>query len=327
MDFKTYFGRLGADQNWIGAYLDFVTSAKSPAGRSHRHHILPRAMFPEFESFRDHSWNLKRLTPSDHFVAHYYLYRALPKHPVAYLSFLKMASVERLNILVQSNYDEALVRDMSLEYERIRSGAVSVEGWMHIYKGKLHTVVSAEELDTKLIDGWTQVAPPRQWVHKGEESYRVPVEEVQSSLERGFCLGRPTYHSSEFKMKVGERSKAHHQLEKGKPNAYSYLPHRDRHHRAGGCPKEVADKISETLDGRKLSKEHAAKVRVAAEGKHWKWSDEARKRLSEQRQGAGNNRFGKPGYWAGKTRPESTRQRMRASHKARKASNTDNLGI
>ncbi len=321
MDFKTHFGQLGADQNWTGAYLDFVASAKSPAGRSHRHHILPRAMFPEFESFKNYSWNLKRLTPSDHFVAHYYLYRALPKHPVAYLSFLKMASVERLNVLVQSNYDEALVRDMSLEYERIRSGAASVEGWMHIYKGKLHTVVSAEELGARLAEGWTQVAPPRQWVHKGEESYRILVKEIQLYLDQGFCLGRPACHSSEFKTKVGERSKTHHRVEKGKPDAYSYLSRGDQHHRASGCPSEVANKISKTLEGRTLSEEHAAKVRVAAKGKTWKWSVEARRKRSESMKGK------KPAMSFTGHHSGETRQQMSASHKARNASKMGNLGI
>jgi hypothetical protein len=321
MDFKTHFGALGADQNWIRQYLDFVAFAKSPEGRSHRHHILPRSMFPEFESFKDHSWNCKRLTPSDHFVAHYYLYRALPKHPVAYLSFLKMASVERLNALAQRNYEGLLVREMSLEYERIRSGAASLDGWLHIYKGKSHTVVSAAELEVRLADGWTQTAPRRQWVHRGEESYRVAVGEVQSYLDRGFTLGRAQFHTNESRKITSSKSVLQHERERVQPNAYSYLPRGNQHHRKNGCPEEVAAKIGKTLAGRKLAPEHAAKVRVAAKDKHWKWSPEARKRLSEQRKGTGNNRFGKQGYWAGKIRPESTRRKMSASHKTRIASN------
>jgi len=321
MDFKTHFGKLGADQNWIGVYLDFVASAKSPVGRSHRHHILPRAMFPEFESFKDHSWNCKRLTPSDHFVAHYYLYRALPQHPVAYLSFLKMASVERLSILIQNNYDESLVREMSLAYERIRSGSASIEGWFHVYKGKLHTVISAEELDSRLAVGWIQTAPHRQWVRKGQECHRVPIEEVQSYLDQGFVLGKPPCHTNEFKTAVGKRTKEWHKTEQGKPDAYSYLPHGDQHHRKGGCPKEVADRISKTLDGRKLSEEHAAKVRVAAKGKHWKWSVEARRARSESMKGK------RPAMSFTGHHTETTRQMMSASHKARNASETGNFSI
>lgn len=319
MDFKTHLTSLGADQNWIGVYLGFVSSAKSPTGRSHRHHILPRAMFPEFESFEEHSWNCKRLTPSDHFVAHYYLYRALPDHPVAYLSFLKMASVAQLSILIQQNYDEVLVREMSLEYERIRSGAASLDGWLHVYKGGQHTVVSAENLSSKLVEGWTQTAPPRQWVHKGEESYRVPIEKVPSYLERNFALGRAQFHTEESRKNIGLKSLLHHEAENAKGDeAYSYLPHGDQHHRRIlGCSPEIAAKISKTLEGRTLSENRAAEVRVAAKGKTWKWSPEARKRLSEQRRGAGNNRFGKVGYWAGKTRSETTRQKMSKSHKAR----------
>jgi len=206
---------------------------------------------------------------------------------------------------------------MSLEYERIRSGAVSIDGWVHIYQSKQHTVVSIEELDSRLAEGWTQTAPPRQWVHEGEESYRVPVGDVQSYLDQGYVLGRAQFHTKESRKVTSSKSVLQHERERTKPDAYSYLPRGDQHHRNGGCPEEVAAKISETLDGRKLSEEHAAKVRVAAKGKTWKWSPEARKRLSEQRQGAGNNRFGKRGYWAGRTRPLETRKKMSESHMAR----------
>ncbi len=320
MDFITHFTLLDADQSWIQKYLDFVTLAQSPVGRSHRHHILPRSMFPKFASFKVFPSNCKRLTPSDHFIAHYYLYRALPKHPVAYLSFLKMASVERLSVLAENNYNEALVREISLEYERIRSGAVTLDGWAHVYNGKLHTVCPSNFLDKMFAEGWTQQAPPRQWVHKGEESYRIPVEKVPGYLEQGFNLGRPVFHTTGGRKLISKKATANHQLEAVKDDAYSYLPRGDQHHRRIlGCPDEVADKISKTLTDRTLAPEHAAKVRVAAEGKHWAWSHEARVRKSESMQGAGNNRFGKEGYWKNKTRPISTRQKMSNSHKKRQS--------
>lgn len=318
----THLVSLGADQFWVGRYLDFVASAVSPAAnaRSHRHHILPRAMFLEFESFKDNPWNCKRFTPSDHFVAHYYLYRALPKHPVAYLAFLKMASVTRLNALVQSNYDEALVRDMSLEYERIRSGAVSLDGWLHIYNGKLHTVCPDQYLGKMLAEGWTQQAPPRQWVHKNEESYRVPVEEVSKYLEQGFVLGRSVFHTVEGRQRVSDKTTARHERERQKSDAYASMPRGDQHHRRIlGCPPDVAAKINKTLTGVPKPPDHPIHHGIA-KGKHWKWSEEARKARSESMKGVTpTNGL----TMKGKSHSEKTKDLMSEAHKEFYASNPD----
>lgn len=37
------------------------------------HHILPRAVFPEFASLKLHKWNLVLLTPKEHFICHWLL--------------------------------------------------------------------------------------------------------------------------------------------------------------------------------------------------------------------------------------------------------------
>ena len=226
--------------------------------------------------------------PPGHFVAHYYLYRAMPTNPIAYLSFLKMASVERLSNLVQSGYDEALIRSMSLEYERIRSGAAALDGWLHIYKGKHHTVVPADFLAKMLAKGWTQDAPPRQWVHKDEESRRIPVDKVQEYLERGFALGRPAFHTPEGRNAVSKKTSVRHQREAAKgEEAYLNLPRGDQHRRRVlGCPPEVAEKISRTLAGRPPLASHPIGRGISiAKGKHWTWSEEARKRRSESMKG------------------------------------------
>jgi len=46
----------------------------------HKHHILPRAndMFPNYGSFKDHSWNKIKLTPREHYIAHLILCKAFP---------------------------------------------------------------------------------------------------------------------------------------------------------------------------------------------------------------------------------------------------------
>jgi hypothetical protein len=323
MDFMAHLAALGADQAWIGQYLDFLTSTIPPEGRSHRHHILPRALFPEFAKLKMYPMNCKRLTPSDHFVAHYYLYRALPKNPVAYLSFLKMASVTRLSALVQSGYDETLVREMSLEYERIRSGAASLDGWSHIYRGKLRTVCPEQFLEKMKADGWTQEAPPRQWVHKGKESCRIPVEKTQEYLEQGFVLGRPAFHTPESKKRISEKTSAQHQAEATKgEEAYSYMPHGEEHVWFGKERDErTKGKIRKTLTG--VSKPPSRPIHQGiAKGKHWSWSEEAKHARSESMKGK------KPTNgltMEGRTHSEETKELMSESHKEFYASNPDGV--
>ena len=323
MNFQTHMATLGADLAWVECYLKFVESAPSPVKRSHRHHILPRAMFPEFESFQAHSWNCKRLSPSDHFVAHYYLYRALPQHPAAYLSFLKMASAKGLSILAKNGYDESLVREMSLEYEHIRSGAVSLEGWAHVYKGDKHTVIPIKEIGHHLADGWTKEAPPRQWVFKGDESYRVLSEKVPGYLAEGFQLGRSNFHTKESKRMIGESSVRYHEQEVAKGNgAYSYLPRGDNHPRhISGCPPEVADKISKALTGVPKPPEHPIHQGIS-KGKHWSWPEEAKQSRSDSMKGiTPTNGL----TMAGKTHSENTKEQMSKSHEEFYANNLEGV--
>lgn len=44
-----------------------------------RHHICPKTMFPKYKCFIINPWNLAKLTPRQHFIAHIILWKAFPK--------------------------------------------------------------------------------------------------------------------------------------------------------------------------------------------------------------------------------------------------------
>jgi hypothetical protein len=64
-------------------YLKFINHRinRKLAEISHMHHILPKAkdMFPEFKDLKKHPWNGIKLTPREHFIAHWMLAKIFPK--------------------------------------------------------------------------------------------------------------------------------------------------------------------------------------------------------------------------------------------------------
>jgi hypothetical protein len=84
MKIREQLERFQHDPEWLRRYLRFIESAPPCMGQSHKHHILPKSIFPEFESFSKCPWNCKPLSHADHPIAHYHLFRALPAEPRVY---------------------------------------------------------------------------------------------------------------------------------------------------------------------------------------------------------------------------------------------------
>jgi len=70
-------------------YFAFLASLVPLGKGGHEHHILPQKEFPEF--MKDPN-NLIRLTPGDHFKAHYWLARCAPKHASFQITFFLMSN-------------------------------------------------------------------------------------------------------------------------------------------------------------------------------------------------------------------------------------------
>ena len=56
-------------------YKHIITSTADESQYTERHHILPKAIFPEYKS---ESWNIVKLSAKDHFLAHYLLFKMFP---------------------------------------------------------------------------------------------------------------------------------------------------------------------------------------------------------------------------------------------------------
>ena len=70
-----------SNNKYIKRYLSIIEKALSENRVLHKknhteytyyegHHILPKSLYPEYKSFKEHSWNKVLLTPKEHFICH-----------------------------------------------------------------------------------------------------------------------------------------------------------------------------------------------------------------------------------------------------------------
>ena len=65
--------------HYLKRYWKFICSIPSDQkGYTESHHICPKSkdLFPEYSSFRENPWNKVKLTPRQHFIAHWMLWKA-----------------------------------------------------------------------------------------------------------------------------------------------------------------------------------------------------------------------------------------------------------
>jgi hypothetical protein len=315
MNIKDALSLFDHDAYWLDQYISFLHESSTPGDLFDRHHILPQAIFPDFKSFRVHSWNRIDLCPADHLIAHYYLYRALPTIKEVRAAFILMVGL-RYTELIERDFDTEVVKDIAKAYEKARAEGVesSIKGWVRIYMTDTQcSVCPPDQVDAYIALRWKVGVPSRVWVMKGSEEHKVLASEVPVYLQQGFVLGR-NEHSEATKAAMSKSAIQHHQeLAKEGGNAYSFMPHGDQHHRRIlGCPPEVAEKIRKTMTGRTLSPEHAAKIGVANKGKHWQWSEEYRQKRSDYMKGKA---IPEGLTMKGRTHSEETRTLMSESHK------------
>lgn len=63
---------------YLEIYLSLVLNYITNSEYTESHHILPKSLFPQYKNDK---WNIVKLSAKDHFLAHYYLHKALPTEP------------------------------------------------------------------------------------------------------------------------------------------------------------------------------------------------------------------------------------------------------
>ena len=121
----------GIDGEYLRLYLE-VCGRNAATGYYERHHVLPKSIFPEYESFSRNPWNLVNLSWEDHCIAHYYFAMAvdgcdLRVSSSAWLSvhaMLELSSTQNRNV----SLDEIKRISGSLAHcrEKMRESAIHI---------------------------------------------------------------------------------------------------------------------------------------------------------------------------------------------------------
>ena len=127
------------NEHYLNRYVKFIEACKHTndysKGIYEEHHICPKAkdMFPEYSSFRKNPWNIVKLTPRQHFIAHWILSKAYPNifSNQAALSIIKK-DYENRHLIGRLNKGKATVVDalgnrfsVSVEDPRYLSGELN----------------------------------------------------------------------------------------------------------------------------------------------------------------------------------------------------------
>lgn len=91
------------------------------------HHILPKSLFPEFESFTVHNWNSSMLFHKDHYTVHYLLWKSIDSKEMTFALHMmnndKNGKLTNSDLTVMSNLEE---------YQQLGEEQAKYNGDIHI---------------------------------------------------------------------------------------------------------------------------------------------------------------------------------------------------
>lgn len=122
--------------HYLKRYIKFIEMCELADSKNYeRHHILPKGKnyFPEYKSFKDFPWNLKKLSFRQHYIAHKILAFALNK--TMWSALRKM----------QYKNNELIVKN-SRDFEMVKEKLKSYKGTSHHNYGRVHTDESKKKM-------------------------------------------------------------------------------------------------------------------------------------------------------------------------------------
>lgn len=165
MDIYSILASKPHNPHYLNRYIRFIEKCqqknKNSSAKTHRHHICPRAkdMFPEYESFSKNKWNIARLTPRQHFIAHIMLWKAYPSisSQLSAVWQMKHRNNEQINSRL---YESILLEYIRLSSSRLKN-TVSIYDEngtfrripMSDYDKNIHTTISANRVVAKTDNG------------------------------------------------------------------------------------------------------------------------------------------------------------------------------
>ena len=254
MNIYSILSSIPHNPHYLERYINFIEGCKQKnidiEGYVERHHICPKSLFPEYEKFSEHSWNGIHLTARQHFIAHWILWKALPKSNIffAFWSMCNGWNTKNKKQKISSKIYEKLKTDFSAQISIRHSGKNNP-----MY-GKKHSPETIQKLKEKhhRLSGKDHSCYGK---HHTEETRRKM--SVSQSGKNNGMYGK--HHTEEAKQKISTFR-------------LTYI-----------ISEETKKKMSESHTGKTLSEDHKQKIRNSNIGQ--KRSEESKQKMRDSRKG------------------------------------------
>ena len=148
--FKLLLDR-GADKRQLHRYLSFISNCaeNTPTGISEAHHILPKSMFPEFTSLKRFTWNKAILTPRQHFLAHWMLWKMFPNESSQSFAFWNMGNRNKFKLYSSRLYEALKAKHTEIVSSKLKGRKFSAESKAKMsrsHMGKVLTISHRENI-------------------------------------------------------------------------------------------------------------------------------------------------------------------------------------
>ena len=196
--------------SYIDRYNRFIDSLKNQSivGLSEKHHIVPKSM-----GGTDDKSNLIALTPRQHYIAHWMLWKAYSGKMAQAFHFMNIhPKYKKLNgRLYEKLRTEAIEyvrktnkgRKISKEERLLMSARAKQYYEKNPEKKKLARIqLLSIEIPKEAYEKQAKIISSLVWMNDGNRSYRIRPELVQENLNNGLSLGRlmTFIHDKEYKM-------------------------------------------------------------------------------------------------------------------------------
>lgn len=152
MNIYTILTSINHNKHYVSRYIKYITKYSNSNSNSseviEKHHILPKSLFPEYENLRKNSWNMAKLTPRQHFIAHKILCKVYPETTIIY-AYWRMVHCNKYEFKITSKHYDRLKKDFLENQKSIMKEYFINNGHPKGMLGKRHSIETKRLLSSK----------------------------------------------------------------------------------------------------------------------------------------------------------------------------------
>lgn len=195
------------NEHFIKRYVKFIRWCMLQGNKKgEAHHICPKAkdMFPEYRSFKEHPWNFCRLTPRQHYIAHWMLWKAYGGSQTRSFWVFNHCQSHRITSRVYEKLKIEFGKNQSRLMSKRPKSAEHAEKLRKILLEKTNTAeqrarcsnrmanrVVSEDERKKIADGVSKHVSNTVWINNGLENKRILAhDQIPDGWKRGRLMNK-----------------------------------------------------------------------------------------------------------------------------------------